>query len=171
MKASFVGQGKRGFSCHIEIIKAKIGENQAKSGFGAVSRLLRSPIFCFQRSKITQNTGVHFGSFYAARNPKKCSDNRARTICRLFDSRFYHLGSKWIDELFIIWYNKKTIQEGTPMKKCRQKDLDKVQRRLYRELWRQRNRELDFGEVQIRSFGKTVEVHCDDQRRKSREGR
>jgi hypothetical protein len=76
---TFVYQGKRGFSYHNGIIKAKRGENQAKSGFGAVDWLLRRPIFCFQTSKIAQNAGVHFGSFYAASNPKKCSDHWART--------------------------------------------------------------------------------------------
>ena len=62
---------------------SKIGQKQAKSGFKAVNRLLRSLIFCFQQSIITHNSVVLYDSFYAASNPKKCSDNRARIIGRL----------------------------------------------------------------------------------------
>ena len=38
---------------------AKYKANHRKMGFGAVDRLLRSPIFCFQRQKQSENAGVH----------------------------------------------------------------------------------------------------------------
>ena len=39
---------------------AKYRANNRKTGFGAVNWLLRSSIFCFQRQKLPENTGVLF---------------------------------------------------------------------------------------------------------------
>lgn len=39
--------------------RSKYRANHRKMGFGAVDRLLRSPIFCFQRQKQSENVGVH----------------------------------------------------------------------------------------------------------------
>ncbi len=38
---------------------AKYKANHRKMGFGAVDWLLKSPIFCFQRQKQSENAGVH----------------------------------------------------------------------------------------------------------------
>ena len=40
-----------GYAGGLDYILGKTGEIQQKTGFGAVDRLLRSPIFCFQRQK------------------------------------------------------------------------------------------------------------------------
>ncbi len=47
---------------------AKNRANNRKTGFGAVDRLLRSPIFCFQRQKQSENAGVHIESLCFASN-------------------------------------------------------------------------------------------------------
>ena len=51
---------------------AKIGQNQAKQGFGAVDRLLRSPIFCFRRQEKPENAGVLFAFLCSVKKTKKC---------------------------------------------------------------------------------------------------
>lgn len=50
--------------------RAKYRANIRKTGFGAVDRLLRSPIFCFQRQKLHENTGVLFEFLCSAKNTK-----------------------------------------------------------------------------------------------------
>lgn len=55
-ETSFVYQDKRGFFL---LSGQNTGLIIEKSGFGAVDWLLRSPIFCFQLQKQSENAGVH----------------------------------------------------------------------------------------------------------------
>ena len=47
---------------------AKYRANNRKTGFGTVDRLLRSPIFCFQRQKQSENAGVQIEFLCSASN-------------------------------------------------------------------------------------------------------
>lgn len=50
--------------------RAKYRANIRKTGFGAVDWLLRSSIFCFQRQKLPENTGVLFAFLCSAEKTK-----------------------------------------------------------------------------------------------------
>ena len=66
-ETSFVCQDKRGFFL---AFRAKYRANNRKTGFGSVDRLLRSSIFCFQRQKLHENTGVLFEFLCSAEKTK-----------------------------------------------------------------------------------------------------
>ena len=55
------------------------GQNQAESGFGAVDRLLRSPVFCVQEVKAPENAGVLLVFLYAVNKSQKIRDSGSRT--------------------------------------------------------------------------------------------
>ena len=51
-----------------------------KSGFGAVDRLLRSPIYCFQGSKTVKDDGVLFEFLCFVKKEQKGLGGRTRTL-------------------------------------------------------------------------------------------
>ena len=58
---------------------AKYRGNIEKSGCGAVERLLRSPILCFQRQKQPENAGVLIEFLCSVKKEKKCLGGGSRT--------------------------------------------------------------------------------------------
>jgi hypothetical protein len=51
-----------------------------KSGFGAVDRLLRSPIFCFQQPETAENAGVLFAFLYSYKERTKVFRRRESNL-------------------------------------------------------------------------------------------
>ena len=72
-ETSFVYQDKRGFFLHFGQKQAQIEQNTGKSGFGAVDRLHRSPIFGVQGQKTAENAGVLLFVLYACKELLKGS--------------------------------------------------------------------------------------------------
>jgi hypothetical protein len=70
-ETSFVYQDKRGFFLHFGHNPAKIEQNTGKSGFGAASRLLRSPFFCVLGPDQAENAGVLLGVLYGCKGLRK----------------------------------------------------------------------------------------------------
>ena len=63
---------------------AEKGQNTVKSGFGAVDRLLRSPIYCFQGSKTVKDDGVLFEFLCSVKKEQKGLGGRTRTLIESF---------------------------------------------------------------------------------------
>jgi hypothetical protein len=61
---------KGGFLLHFGRKSGKIKQNKGKSGFGAVDRLLRNPIFMFQKVKMV----VYFLCFFTLQTNHKRDD-------------------------------------------------------------------------------------------------
>ena len=70
-ETSFVYQDKRGFFLHFEQKSAKIRQNTGISGFGAASRLHRSPIFCVQGPDQAEKAGDYLLFITDAKNYEK----------------------------------------------------------------------------------------------------
>ena len=72
-ETSFVYQDKRGFFLQFGQKQAQIEHNTSKSGFGAASRLHRSPIFCVQGQEQPEKAGVLLFVLYACKELLKGS--------------------------------------------------------------------------------------------------
>jgi hypothetical protein len=70
-ETSFVYHDRRGFFVLSGQKSGKSEQNKGKSGFAAVDRLLRGPIFCVQSLKKSQKAGVLLLVLCAAKNKEK----------------------------------------------------------------------------------------------------